>query len=155
MLTRSPKSYNSQIGVPLSLWLLNENSQIGLIEAGISKVGEMQAYTILIMPTVGVLTSIGAAHQENFSSLKEKCNEKLLLFKGTQALIYRIDDKIVANCVAETCYDGELLAWSEHDTTAAFYVERIEKSNTTYYQYIIYGSIAHMENFILPFIDDS
>ena len=72
------------------------------------------------MPTVGVLTSIGTAHQENFSSLKEKCNEKLLLFKGTQALIYRIDDKIVANCVAETCYDGELLAWSEYDTTAAF-----------------------------------
>lgn len=153
-VTRSPKSYNSQIGVPLSLWLLNENSQIGLIEAGISKVGEMQALHDIIMPTVGVLTSIGTAHQENFSSLKEKCNEKLLLFKGTQALIYRIDDKIAAKCVAETCYDGELLAWSEYDTTAAFYVERIEKSNTTSTIHYIWKHSTHGK-FILPFIDDA
>ena len=61
-VTRSPKSYNSQIGVPLSVWLLNESSQIGLIEAGISKVGEMQALHDIILPTVGVLTSLGAAH---------------------------------------------------------------------------------------------
>lgn len=67
-VTRSPKSYNSQIGVPLSVWLLNESSQIGLIEAGISKVGEMQALHDIILPTVGVLTSLGSAHQENFSS---------------------------------------------------------------------------------------
>ena len=125
-VTRSPKSYNSQIGVPLSVWLLNETSQIGLIEAGISKVGEMQALHDIILPTVGVLTSLGSAHQENFSSLEEKCND----------------------------YDGQLLAWSEHDTTAAFYVNSIEKHETTSTINYIWQQTTQ-GSYTLPFIDDA
>lgn len=153
-VTRSPKSYNSQIGVPLSVWLLNESSQIGLIEAGISKVGEMQALHDIILPTVGVLTSLGAAHQENFSSLEEKCNEKLLLFKGTQALVYQLDDKIAAKCITAAHYDGQLLAWSEHDTTAAFYVDSIEKHETTSAINYIWQQTTQ-GSYTLPFIDDA
>lgn len=153
-VTRSPKSYNSQIGVPLSVWLLNESSQIGLIEAGISKVGEMQALHDIILPTVGVLTSLGAAHQENFSSLEEKCNEKLLLFKGTQALVYQLDDKIAAKCITAAHYDGQLLAWSEHDTTAAFYVDSIEKHETTSTINYIWQQTTQ-GSYTLPFIDDA
>lgn len=153
-VTRSPKSYNSQIGVPLSVWLLNESSQIGLIEAGISKVGEMQALHDIILPTVGVLTSLGAAHQENFSSLEEKCNEKLLLFKGTQALVYQLDDKIAAKCITAAHYDGQLLAWSEHDTTAAFYVNSIEKHETTSAINYIWQQTTQ-GSYTLPFIDDA
>ena len=153
-VTRSPKSYNSQIGVPLSVWLLNETSQIGLIEAGISKVGEMQALHDIILPTVGVLTSLGAAHQENFSSLEEKCNEKLLLFKGTQALVYQLDDKIAAKCITAAHYDGQLLAWSEHDTTAAFYVNSIEKHETTSTINYIWQQTTQ-GSYTLPFIDDA
>lgn len=153
-VTRSPKSYNSQIGVPLSVWLLNETSQIGLIEAGISKVGEMQALHDIILPTVGVLTSLGSAHQENFSSLEEKCNEKLLLFKGTQALVYQLDDKIAAKCITAAHYDGQLLAWSEHDTTAAFYVDSIEKHETTSTINYIWQQTTQ-GSYTLPFIDDA
>lgn len=153
-VTRSPKSYNSQIGVPLSVWLLNESSQIGLIEAGISKVGEMQALHDIILPTVGVLTSLGAAHQENFSSLEEKCNEKLLLFKGTQALVYQLDDKIAAKCITAAHYDGQLLAWSGHDTTAAFYVNSIEKHETTSTINYIWQQTTQ-GSYTLPFIDDA
>ena len=153
-VTRSPKSYNSQIGVPLSVWLLNESSQIGLIEAGISKVGEMQALHDIILPTVGVLTSLGSAHQENFSSLEEKCNEKLLLFKGTQALVYQLDDKIAAKCITAAHYDGQLLAWSEHDTTAAFYVNGIEKHETTSTINYIWQQTTQ-GSYTLPFIDDA
>ena len=153
-VTRSPKSYNSQIGVPLSVWLLNESSQIGLIEAGISKVGEMQALHDIILPTVGVLTSLGAAHQENFLSLEEKCNEKLLLFKGTQALVYQLDDKIAAKCITAAHYDGQLLAWSEHDTTAAFYVNSIEKHETTSTINYIWQQTTQ-GSYTLPFIDDA
>ena len=153
-VTRSPKSYNSQIGVPLSVWLLNESSQIGLIEAGISKVGEMPALHDIILPTVGVLTSLGAAHQENFSSLEEKCNEKLLLFKGTQALVYQLDDKIAAKCITAAHYDGQLLAWSEHDTTAAFYVNSIEKHETTSAINYIWQQTTQ-GSYTLPFIDDA
>ena len=78
-VTRSPKSYNSQIGVPLSVWLLNEQTQVGLFEAGISEPGEMEALHDIIQPTIGLLTSLGSAHQENFRSLEEKCMEKLTL----------------------------------------------------------------------------
>ena len=79
-VTRSPRSYNSQIGVPLSVWLLNEQSQVGVFEAGISEPGEMLALRDIIQPEIAVLTFIGDAHQKNFSSLEEKCREKILLF---------------------------------------------------------------------------
>jgi UDP-N-acetylmuramyl pentapeptide synthase len=77
---RSPRSYNSQIGVPLSVWLLNEQTEVGIFEAGISMPGEMLALRDIIQPTIAVLTSLGAAHQENFSSREVKCREKLTLF---------------------------------------------------------------------------
>ena len=78
-IVRSPRSYNSQIGVPLSVWLLNEQTEVGIFEAGISQPGEMMALRDIIQPTIGVLTSLGAAHQENFRSMEEKCMEKLEL----------------------------------------------------------------------------
>ena len=62
-VTRSPRSYNSQIGVPLSVWLLSEQSQVGVFEAGISQPGEMESLRDIIQPTVGVITNLGAAHQ--------------------------------------------------------------------------------------------
>ena len=83
-VTRSPKSYNSQIGVPLSVWLLNEQTQVGLFEAGISQPGEMASLSDIIQPTIGVLTSLGTAHQENFRSLEEKCMEKMQLFSNAK-----------------------------------------------------------------------
>ena len=77
IVTRSPRSYNSQTGVPLSVWLLTNNTQLGVFEAGISEPGEMDSLRDIIQPTIGILTTIGDAHQENFTSLEEKCNEKL------------------------------------------------------------------------------
>lgn len=153
-VTRSPKSYNSQIGVPLSVWLLNESSEIGIIEAGISKRGEMEALQKIIQPTIGVLTSLGAAHQENFSSIEEKCKEKLLLFKDTQALVYQMDDAIAAKCIEDFSYDRTLLGWSEKNKDAAFFVEKISKDTTT--STIEYcWQMATKGKFTLPFIDDA
>ena len=85
-VTRSPRSYNSQIGVPLSVWLMNEQTQVGVFEAGISMPGEMLALRDIIQPTIAVLTNLGAAHQENFSSLEEKCREKLILFHDAETV---------------------------------------------------------------------
>lgn len=153
-VTRSPKSYNSQIGVPLSVWLLNESSEIGIIEAGISKRGEMEALQKIIQPTIGVLTSLGAAHQENFSSIEEKCKEKLLLFKDTQALVYQMDDAIAAKCIEDFSYDGTLLGWSEKNKDVALFVEKISKDTTT--STIEYcWQTATKGKFTLPFIDDA
>ena len=84
---QSPKSYNSQLGVALSLWHLSENYDMALIEAGISQPGEMKALAEMIQPTIGVLTNIGAAHHQYFDSTHQKLQEKLLLFRHCESVI--------------------------------------------------------------------
>jgi len=153
-VTRSPRSYNSQIGVPLSVWLMNEQTQVGVFEAGISQKGEMLALRDIIQPTIAVLTNIGAAHQENFSSLVEKCMEKVILFHDSQMIVYNEDDEVVREAVAR-CDDfkGERMSWSQKNPDAPFFVKNIEKKeDATKIVYVYKGN----ENFYsLPFIDDA
>ena len=87
-IIRSPKSYNSQIGVPLSVWQMNEDNTLAIFETGISKTGEMKALAHVIKPTIGILTNIGEAHNEGFASRQKKIMEKLLLFKDVDMFIY-------------------------------------------------------------------
>ena len=97
VVTRSPRSYNSQIGVPLSVWLLDERTEIGVFEAGISMPGEMQSLGEIIRPTIGVITNIGQAHQENFATKDEKCREKLSLFRDAEVVFYNAEDETIHN----------------------------------------------------------
>ncbi len=90
-IIRSPKSYNSQIGVPLSVWQINDNHEIAIIEAGISEPDEMENLRNIINPTVGIFTNIGQAHDENFISTAQKIGEKLKLFTKVGTLIYNAD----------------------------------------------------------------
>ena len=110
-VTRSPRSFNSQIGVPLSIWGLWHQSEIGVFEAAISQPGEMQALQRIIQPTIGIFTCLGSAHQENFENMRQKCMEKLVLFHDARALIYPADDQLVADCVAQLDFSGELIPW--------------------------------------------
>ncbi len=87
VIVRSPKSYNSQIGVPLSIWQMAPHHTLAIIEAGISQRGEMEQLNRIIKPTIGVLTSIGTAHDEGFNSTKEKKSEKTKLFRGAKVVI--------------------------------------------------------------------
>lgn len=87
-VVKSPKSFNSQIGVALSLWEINQAYNLGIFEAGISKPGEMERLQQMIQPSIGVLTNIGEAHAEGFSSAQEKLSEKLKLFKDASLVIY-------------------------------------------------------------------
>ena len=87
-IVRSPKSYNSQIGVPLSVWQLEPADELAIFEAGISRRGEMVRLEAIIRPTIGIFTNIGEAHSEGFDSLAEKAAEKLKLFEGADVLIY-------------------------------------------------------------------
>ncbi len=114
-VTRSPKSYNSQIGVPLSVWLLNEHTDVALIEAGISQPGEMAALADIIQPTIGVLTSLGAPHQENFRSMEEKCMEKLQLFHDAKVIIYNADDDLVSRCIRRSSFKGRKIGWRREE----------------------------------------
>ena len=152
-IVRSPRSYNSQIGVPLSVWLLNEQTEIGIFEAGISQPGEMMALRDIIQPTIGVLTSLGSAHQENFRSMEEKCLEKLELMHDTEAMVYCSDNDIVSRCIRRMQYKGEKIAWSQCDEQVAFFVKRIEiKDQTARITYIWQGE----ENtYSIPFIDEA
>ena len=85
---RSPKSYNSQLGVPLSVLMIEGDEQLALIEAGISKPGEMARLERIIRPDVVVFTSIGDAHQENFLNLEQKCDEKMVLAHRAETIVY-------------------------------------------------------------------
>ena len=153
-VTRSPRSYNSQIGVPLSVWLLNEQSQIGVFEAGISKLGEMLALRDIIQPTIGVLTNLGSAHQENFPSLEAKCKEKLVLFHDTKAVVYCQDEELVYRCILQYAYKGEQLSWSVKNPKAAFFVKSITKQERTTTVLYSYKGETEQE-YTIPFIDNA
>ena len=148
-IVRSPRSYNSQIGVPLSVWLLNEQTEVGIFEAGISQPGEMFALRDIIQPTIGVLTTLGPAHQENFRSMEEKCMEKLELMHDTEAMVYPSDNDIVSRSIRRMNYKGEKISWSMCDEQAAFFVKEVKGMRITY---IWQGE----ENcYTIPFIDEA
>ena len=152
-IVRSPRSYNSQIGVPLSVWLLNEQTEVGIFEAGISQPGEMYALRDIIQPTIGVLTSLGAAHQENFRSMEEKCMEKLELMHDTEAMVYCSDNDIVSRCIRRMQYKGEKIAWSQCDENVAFFVKEIvNKAPNTRITYIYQ---EEENSYTIPFIDEA
>lgn len=94
-IVRSPKSFNSQVGVPLSVWLMNETADMAILEAGISVPDEMEKLEKIIKPTIGLITNIGESHQENFTHYEHKTIEKLKLFKDSETLVYCIDHKLI------------------------------------------------------------
>lgn len=97
-ITRSPKSYNSQIGVPLSVWQMNEHTELGIFEAGISEPGEMARLEAIIRPTIGVITYIGSEHGENFASLEDKRAEKMRLFDHCSVVVEDPTHQNVRTC---------------------------------------------------------
>lgn len=109
-VARSPRSYNSQTGVPLSVWGLWEKSEVAIFEAAISERNEMAALERIIKPTIGIFTCLGSAHQENFSSMEEKCKEKLQLMKDAEVVIYPAGDAIIKECISQSNLKGRLLA---------------------------------------------
>ena len=152
-VTRSPRSYNSQIGVPLSVWLLDEHTEVGLFEAGISEPDEMPALRAIIQPTIGVLTHLGPAHQENFPSLEDKCLEELELFKDAEVIVYNADSPVVADCVRRSLYTGNQLAWSRTDQAQPLFVPKVVTgTDGTDVTYVYLGYEGH---FHLPFVDEA
>ena len=157
-IVRSPRSYNSQIGVPLSVWLLNEQTEVGIFEAGISQPGEMMALRDIIQPTIGVLTSLGAAHQENFRSMEEKCMEKLELMHDTEAMVYCSDNDIVSRCIRRMNYKGEKISWSTCDEQASLFVKEIKpltSQSSVFSTQVTYIYKDEENCFVIPFIDQA
>ena len=152
---RSPKSYNSQIGVPLSIWQLNENHQIGIFEAGVSRPNEMQNLKEIIQPTIGIFSNIGEAHGKNFNNINHKIEEKLKLFQDVDTLIYCLDHKEIRDAINKL--NIRTFTWSRNDETADVYIHSIEKEedSTTIKAFFNNQSKTSSAQITIPFTDDA
>lgn len=120
---KSPKSYNSQIGVPLSLTLIHEHHQIGIFEAGISRVGEMHKLARIIHADLGIMTNLGDAHDQGFVNREEKLKEKCQLFNTCKSIVFCADHDFIRSYLEKTFPEKELISWSTHSVEAAYLVE--------------------------------
>src|SRR5690554_1611321 len=114
---RSPKSFNSQVGVPLSIFGINENHNLGIFEAGISQKNEMQALAEIIQPKIGVFTNLGSAHDEGFANWEEKIAEKSALFQSCEVVVLEKNEAIEKGI---SCYK---ITWSLEDKNATIFAE--------------------------------
>ncbi len=157
-IVRSPKSYNSQIGVPLSVWQLEPAHQLAIFEAGVSRRGEMFSLEEILKPTIGIFTNIGEAHSEGFSNLAEKAAEKLQLFEGAEVLIHCGDQKESSKAIGKWKKDRselhpdtpEIISWGRgHGNTLGLHeFETIEGATNISYTF---GGIDG--KLTLPFAD--
>ena len=152
-VTRSPRSYNSQIGVPLSVWMLRKESTLGIFEAGISHVHEMAKLQAVIKPTIGIVTNLSSAHQENFSTMQEKCLEKLSLFRNSEIIIYNADDPLIVSCVTRSMLPSKEIAWSRIDPERPLFISSIEKDETG--TVVRYNYLTMAGCYRIPFLDDA
>jgi len=116
-IVKSPKSYNSQIGVALSVFNMTTDHAMGILEGGVSKVGEMQNIAPMIDCSLGIFANIGSAHDEGFQDTAEKVYEKMLLFTNSEHIICSVDNPIVYNPLRES-FNPKLITWSLDDNPA-------------------------------------
>jgi len=150
---RSPKSYNSQIGVPLSVLKLDKKYKLGIFEAGISLPGEMVKLQRIIKPNIGVLTNVGDAHRENFLDDKTKGSEKLQLFKDASLIVYCSDQKFVDSLVLADpdLKTKRLVNWSFRDRKAKVFVNAVTLPDGKTSLRIVYENKNY--DFLIPFSD--
>jgi alanine racemase len=130
-IVRSPKSYNSQIGVPLSVWQMSAANTLAIFEAGISMPNEMEKLQKIIQPTIGIFTSIGDAHSEGFEDVAQKIDEKSKLFLGSNEIIYCKDNVGVAQAIESKCNACHLFSWSKKaEATLSITAIQIQHYNT-------------------------
>jgi Alr-MurF fusion protein len=162
-IVRSPKSYNSQVGVPLSMWQMNAENTLGVFEAGISEPDEMEHLEKVMQPALGIFTNIGDAHAEGFLNIRHKIKEKLRLFSNVKVLIYRKDYAAISECIADIkkqllSHEDEaeekfpLFTWSTQNE-ADFEIKKIEKHTINT---LIEGTYKGKKYAVeIPFIDDA
>ncbi len=151
---KSPQSYNSQIGVPLSLLPIHGKHKIGIFEVGISMPGEMQNLGEMIRPDIGIFTNIGSAHDENFLSQAQKIEEKILLFQTCSSVIYCKDHTAIHMALHKKYSDKQLISWSyKEDTQALFTIHKHYLANNNTKVTISYQLLTHTLYF--PFQDTS
>lgn len=154
-IVRSPKSYNSQIGVPLSVWEMRDDNNLAIFEAGISEPNEMHKLEKIIQPDTGIFTNIGSAHDENFENIAQKTTEKLRLFAHCKNLIYCKDYLVINEQISKADFlpaDLKLFTWSRR-LKADLQIGRVSKNNgETEIQGIYNNRFIYIR---IPFTDDA
>ena len=154
-IVRSPKSYNSQIGVPLSVLNIEPSNDLGIFEAGISQPGEMEKLFKIIQPTIGIFTNLGNAHDEGFESRNQKLNEKLLLFQHAEVLIVCSDDKDIFDVVKlfqESNSSLKLFTWGNNEQNT-LRISAIDKSDVKSRIEVIFQEQSYIIS--IPFTDNA
>ncbi len=152
-VVRSPKSYNSQVGVPLSVWKLDNKFSYGIFEAGISFPGEMEKLQKVIDPDIGIITNIGDAHNENFRDHEAKAREKLKLFVNASTIIFCSDQPLVAGLILkdDNLKSGNLIDWSFKNRDAKVFVIKHQMDGGHTGLEITFKNVT--SNFEIPFSD--
>jgi alanine racemase len=153
-IVRSPKSFNSQIGVPLSVWQMRDNHELAIFEAGISEQDEMDHLQPIIQPTIGIFTNIGHAHDENFINRIQKAGEKLKLFTKVKTLVYCIDQKELQEGIIKTglLHNIETFTWSRKTKADLQIVSIHPEGHFTQLNGIFKSSEISLE---IPFTDEA
>ncbi|QNH61917.1 bifunctional UDP-N-acetylmuramoyl-tripeptide:D-alanyl-D-alanine ligase/alanine racemase [Hymenobacter sediminicola] len=156
LLCKSPRSYNSQVGVPLSVWELNATHTLGIFEAGISERGEMARLAAVIQPTLGLFTNLGTAHDAGFSSPQEKVEEKMQLFLGVDTLFYCLDHELIHAAASRHLPEHRTFTWSrQHPHLAHVAVTVAEASaDRTVVRVSMARPLPQEHTFTLPFADE-
>jgi alanine racemase len=150
---RSPKSYNSQIGVPLSVLKLDDRYKLGIFEAGISLPGEMDKLQKIIDPEIGIITNIGDAHRENFTDNKTKASEKLKLFRNAESIIFCSDQELLKSLILDdkNLSSKNLVDWSFENTNARIFVKKSSLSEGKTGIHMVFNGVTN--DFVVPFSD--
>lgn len=160
-IVRSPKSYNSQIGVPVSVWEMSRQHNLGIFEAGISQRDEMEILQEIIQPTIGILTNIGEAHSEGFENADKKVAEKIKLFKSAEIIIYCSDDWIAEKAIVLQHESGyhktgkypfQIFSWGRM-RKSTLQILKVEKGQTET-RIIAFYQKAEV-SIVIPFTDDA
>ncbi len=154
-IVRSPRSYNSQVGVPLSIWQMNDTYNFGIFEAGISTIGEMEALEKMLQPTIGILTNIGEAHNEGFANELEKLLEKLQLFKHCKQLVLCKD--FITNLIDLNINNSglfsdkiQIFSWSRKQNATLEIISETTINNETETIFLYQN---HSYKIVIPFTD--
>ncbi|MEL6606648.1 MAG: bifunctional UDP-N-acetylmuramoyl-tripeptide:D-alanyl-D-alanine ligase/alanine racemase [Bacteroidota bacterium] len=151
-VVKSPKSYNSQVGVPLSVWLINDTHEYGVFEAGISLPGEMERLETILQPTAGIFTNIGLAHDEGFTTRRQKLEEKALLFKNCPKIYYCLDHVPVHEVLTTQYPKKTLVTWSWHEEAATYQIQKHLLSTAQTELTVTTSEQEH--TFVVPFQDN-
>ncbi len=150
---RSPRSWNSQLGVPLSIWQMEEVHDLAIIEAGVSMSGEMKRLEKIVRPTIGICTNIGEAHNEGFSSIEQKLKEKLLLFQHADVVIYCKDHVLVDSGIRQLMNENKIrsaLSWGADPSSDLIMVHAKEGHDRTR---VTVKATGNLYSFVIPYVD--